>query len=106
MVHRGLVERRTPRRVGSGSGVHGAVVSTLIGVGAILPRLMDAPWWATAGSVGLGAMHAALATVLGIVRTLVPQTSSDRRRVWEALIARCGRGERQVAQTPRGESEC
>ncbi|MFD7734203.1 hypothetical protein ACFV6F_27955 [Kitasatospora phosalacinea] len=49
-----------------------------------LAALAGAPWWV----VALGAVHIVAAAVLGLVQAIVPQSSADRRRVWEVALRR------------------
>jgi len=60
-----------------------------VGCGGLgLSALAGAPWWVAAGAFGVAALQVLAGTLLGIVRGVVPQTSRDRRAVWEQLPRR------------------
>ncbi|MFD0260936.1 hypothetical protein ACFXKJ_13940 [Kitasatospora indigofera] len=59
----------------------------LAGGGAGLAGLAGAPWWVSAASLAPAGAQIAAAAVVAVVQAVVPQSSGDRRRVWEALLA-------------------
>ncbi|MET9613676.1 hypothetical protein [Kitasatospora indigofera] len=59
----------------------------LAGGSAGLAGLAGAPWWVSAASLALAGAQIAAVAVVAVVQAVVPQSSGDRRRVWEALLA-------------------
>ncbi|GHH63594.1 hypothetical protein GCM10018781_13400 [Kitasatospora indigofera] len=75
----------------------------LAGGGAGLAGLAGAPWWVSAASLALAGAQIAAAAVVAVVQAVVPQSSGDRRRVWEALLAG-GRRARHPGATGREDA--
>ncbi|MFJ9608523.1 hypothetical protein ACIRS1_19520 [Kitasatospora sp. NPDC101176] len=61
-----------------------------------MAALSGAPWWAVTLGVIASSGQVLAAVALGIVQSIAPQDSGDRRRVWELLL-----GDRR----PRGSSD-
>lgn len=60
----------------------------LVSGGAGLTFLVNGPWWMFMGCIGMGMVQVVALTIVSVVHAIAPQSSSDRRQVWDTVLNR------------------